>query len=371
MRATAISLVLLHHFLDLVGMLSPWVLNFYGWGLTGVDIFFALSGFLIGGILIKLDSTVVRPGELLRFWARRWLRTLPLYYVMLLVRVLMAFAILSYLNVQWNLWHKVLPYFFFMQSWAWPIHRFFQEAWSLAVEEWFYLLFPLLWVMVICSGVKPFRAFVFASVFMLLAPTIMRLGARSLTPQSWLNEVSIVTVYRFDNIAFGLLGAALSVARPRTWARWRWPGLLFGVGLLWLDRRLMIQGMLHQDNGYFGVWHCSVTGLGSALLLPWCSSVEKLFWQPLQSLVGLISLWSYALYLTHGAFVVSVQLVFASQINQSTVWAWGLLVATACLTFILAGTVHRWIEKPGMALRERWKFTRQEKTAFLHRPTSA
>lgn len=365
MRATAVTLVLLHHYLELVDMYSPWVWHFYGWGPIGVDIFFALSGFLIGRILLKLESAVVKPGELLRFWARRWLRTLPLYYVMLVVRVLTAFAILSCLNLDWNLWRRVLPYFFFMQSWAWPVSRFFQEAWSLAVEEWFYLLFPLLWVVVIGIGMRPFRAFVLASIFMLCASTIMRLGATPLTPQDWLNEAYTVTIDRFDNIAFGLLGAALSMARPRFWARWRWPGLIFGVGLLGLDRRLMIRDFIHNEPGYFGTWHCSVTGLGSALLLPWCSSVERFFWQPLQDLVGLISRWSYSLYLTQGLFMVLGTLVFASEIKQSAIWAWGLLLGTAGLNFAVAAALHRWIEKPGMALRERWEFTRDLKAPVL------
>src|SRR5437868_4314520 len=89
MRALAITLVLLHHFLLPVLRHASWVVPFFGWGFIGVDIFFALSGFLIGRILLKLDSTVARrPRELLRFWARRWLRTLPIYYVILPARVL-------------------------------------------------------------------------------------------------------------------------------------------------------------------------------------------------------------------------------------------------------------------------------------------
>jgi len=371
MRATAITLVLFQHFLVLVRLHSPWTLPFDDWAAIGVDIFFALSGFLIGRILLKLGSTVVRPRELLRFWMRRWLRTLPIYYVMLLVRVLIAFAIILYLKMDLNLWRQVLPYLFFMQSWTRAAPLFFQETWSLTVEEWFYLLFPLLWVVAIRSGVKPFRAFVLVSAFMLLASTIMRLVAVPGIPLLWFSGIYQVTIYRFDSIAFGLLAAALSVACPKIWARWRWLGLVFGVGLLWLDRRLMLLDIRYNEVGYLGVWHCSITGLGSALLLPWCSSVERLFWQPLQSLVGLISRWSYSLYLTHGAFIVSVQFIFPLQIGQSAVWAWGIVAVTVGLSFALAGAVHRWVEKPGMALRERWKFTRQEQATLLHGQTSA
>jgi peptidoglycan/LPS O-acetylase OafA/YrhL len=352
---------------------APWTLPFYSWGLTGVDIFFALSGFLIGRILLKSGSMVVEPKGLLRFWARRWLRTLPAYYVMLLVRLLMAFVIIKlWLHPDWAFWPAVPPYFVFMQSLAWPAPPYFNEAWSLAVEEWFYLLFPLLWMVVIGSGMKPFRAFVLTSVFMLLASTIARLGATTaLTPQDWLAKVCGVTVYRFDSIACGLLAAALSVASPQIWARWRWPGLVFGVGLLGLDRHMRILDLIHEQAGYYCTWHCSITGLGSTLLLPWCSSVGKLFWKPMQDLVSLISRWSYSLYLTHGGFIVAAQVIFASQINQSAVWAWSLMAVSVGLSFTLTAVLHRWIEKPGMALRERWKFTRQEQTTLLHGQISA
>ncbi len=370
MRALAITLVLLHHFFELVRTHAPWSSIFLGGGLTGVSIFFALSGFLIGRILLKLGSRVVIPGELLKFWARRWLRTLPIYYVVLLARSLMAFAIILCLHLNLKFLHVVPAYFVFMQSWAWPLPPFFIETWSLAVEEWFYLLFPLFWVVAIYLGLRPFKAFVIASVFMLLVSSITRLGVAPSLLQNWLDEVYFTTIYRFDGVALGLLGAALSVASPRIWKHWRWPGLVLGVGLLWLDRHLTQLDFMYARNEYLGTWHCSTVGLGSALLLPWCSSVDKLFWQPLQNLVGIISRWSYSLYLTHGAFLVLVQIIFASQIKQSTAWAWALLLITAGLTFVVAGALHRWIEKPGMALRERWTFTRDVQATFLRHQTS-
>lgn len=361
MRATAITLVLLHHFLELVRLHAPWVLPFYDWGQTGVDMFFALSGFLIGRILLKLDSRVVRPRELLRFWARRWLRTLPLYYVTLLLRLLVTCAVLSYLHVMWGFWHMVPVrlYFFFMQSWAWPPPPFFTETWSLAVEEWFYLIFPLLWVAVIRSGARPFMAFILASVFMLFASTILRLDAPLLASDDWIYRICHVTIYNFDRIAFGLLAAALCRARPRIWSGWCWPGLVFGVGLLWLDRHWVLLDFVHKENGYLSTWHCSVTGLGSTLLLPWCSRVQKLFWAPLHNLAGLISRWSYSLYLTHSMFLGAAMSLFGRQIYESATWAWATLAILSCVSFALAGVLHNWIEQPGMNLRERWKISRQ------------
>jgi peptidoglycan/LPS O-acetylase OafA/YrhL len=78
LRAAAISLVVFAHaeiFLHTLGV--PSTLFHYA-GFQGVELFFAISGFLIGSILMKANIT--SPNELLRFYFRRWMRTLPAFY---------------------------------------------------------------------------------------------------------------------------------------------------------------------------------------------------------------------------------------------------------------------------------------------------
>ncbi|HEV8072486.1 MAG TPA: acyltransferase family protein, partial [Opitutaceae bacterium] len=238
MRAVAISLVLLDHFLDFSHVQLPWPRLIHGWSWIGVDIFFALSGFLIGRILLKLDFQVTASRTLFGFWIRRWLRTLPVYYVLLLVRLL---VVMGCLHLGWKTFRILPPYFAFLQCWAWPIrpffgkYWFFAETWSLAVEEWFYLFFPLLLVGLIYSGIKPIKAFILASVTMLVLPTLLRLFVAPASPTSWTIEIYMVTIYRLDSIAFGLLAAVLSAACVSSWARFRWVALVSGLALLWLD----------------------------------------------------------------------------------------------------------------------------------------
>ena len=107
----------------------------------GVDLFFVLSGYLVGTILIKsaeqeqkFDFKIV-----LQFLKRRWFRTLPNYYLFLLINI-----ILIYYGLTPGFLNKYLSTFFvFFQNFHKPYDFLFWESWSLCVEEWFYLTFPL------------------------------------------------------------------------------------------------------------------------------------------------------------------------------------------------------------------------------------
>ncbi|MEZ5942725.1 MAG: acyltransferase [Planctomycetaceae bacterium] len=109
-------------------------------GQTGVDLFFVLSGFLITGILLKHRS---RDRALVNFWGRRFLRIFPLYYVVLAV-VLFFPALrtlpLSSAAPDWWMW----TYLANMPPTLWEQDVSLPHFWSLAVEEQFYLFWPLL-----------------------------------------------------------------------------------------------------------------------------------------------------------------------------------------------------------------------------------
>ena len=115
------------------------------WIVDGVDLFFCLSGFLVGGIFIKQFNRKEKfeQKDFYNFWIRRWFRTLPNYYFILLVNII-VYWIWSGGQLQSNIW----KYFLFLQNLTYlDSYRFFGESWSLTIEEWFYLSFPLVcWV---------------------------------------------------------------------------------------------------------------------------------------------------------------------------------------------------------------------------------
>jgi peptidoglycan/LPS O-acetylase OafA/YrhL len=135
-------------------------LCFGGW--MGVDLFFVLSGFLITGILL---DTRELPGYFTNFYARRALRIFPLYYTVLAV----LFVMTPWLHLQWHTGH--LAYLFYAGNIAFNLNEnlatvqpsvSFLHLWSLAVEEQFYLIWPLVVMLVgnrrklawICGGLS-------------------------------------------------------------------------------------------------------------------------------------------------------------------------------------------------------------------------
>src|SRR6185295_2512860 len=110
--------------------------------------------------------------RLFDFWQRRWLRTLPNYYVFLLLNVVLASAGLVPGLVNKAAWY----YAIFMQNFHKPLDLFFWESWTLAVEEWFYFTFPLVLTLLFVVLRIPFkRAFLIGTLIFCFAPLIVRL----------------------------------------------------------------------------------------------------------------------------------------------------------------------------------------------------
>lgn len=112
-------------------------------GRTGVDLFFVISGFLITGILM---DTAHKANNLKNFYIRRTLRIFPLYYMSLIVIFALIYIFYGGVDVEGEL----LPHIFYFQNWRMDFRHgeyiFLNHYWSLAVEEQFYIVWPLLFL---------------------------------------------------------------------------------------------------------------------------------------------------------------------------------------------------------------------------------
>jgi peptidoglycan/LPS O-acetylase OafA/YrhL len=328
-RALAITFVLVGHF--------PLTLFPYQRALGfGVDVFFVLSGFLIGRILLKHEQEGLRLG---RFWTDRWLRTLPAYYLVLLAGLVSG----SVVSHGWpvsafrgHLWE----YFVFLQNYGFLSPRNenapFPVSWSLCVEEQFYLTLPILFLLV--------RSLRGRIVALLTAVALAGLVRRVYLDQS--TVFFFTTHYRFDGIALGVLAALLCSRRPDWAARLRPLGPFLVV--VWLTLIISRCMMARFPLGDFLSFLNPLTALvlvSSAGAKPFPGATSR--WS--RSTAAL----SYALYLVHYQ-VYSFALSFwhssglAGRLPRALMWVFVLLSAG-----VAAWVVHVVAEKPGLALRER------------------
>src|SRR5213594_4800732 len=141
LRALAIMVVVIYH-AALFGFKLPGRIDRFGW--IGVDLFFVLSGYLIGGQLLA-PLAREKSIKLGRFFARRVLRIMPAYFVILAVYFLLP-SWREYPDMAQPVW----KFLFSVQNIALHGGTAFSHAWSLAVEDQFYLALPLILILISC-----------------------------------------------------------------------------------------------------------------------------------------------------------------------------------------------------------------------------
>lgn len=350
LRTIAVSLILLVHTYEFLPFQIRYILNFVMY--DGVTIFFVLSGFLIGTILIKtIESNRFTTKRLLNFWGNRWLRTLPLYYCILFIWVLIAGENLGIL--------QILKYIFFIQNFNGVQPEFFIVSWSLSIEEWFYLLVPIL--LFICTTIFKIdnkRSVLFIVIFVILSVNAIRLYRYcnlvyniGLDPNwslfsNWFFRTQVIT--RLDGVIYGVLGAYLAYYYKSLWLKNKLMKLLIGLFLLYIFPRIV--NILVANSFvpiYNNVFDFTIAGLGVMLLLPFLESIKK-GQGNVYRFVTLISLVSYSIYLTHSIVnkyikIIGEYLDLNHFLQFCLVWILSILIS--CLTY-------RFIEKPIMDMRK-------------------
>jgi peptidoglycan/LPS O-acetylase OafA/YrhL len=217
LRGTAVILVMIHHYFTGIlpdglpfwaGLARDVTAPFF---LSGVDLFFVISGFIVGGIII---DNVGKPGFFRSFYIRRTTRIFPLYFGMLFL-----FLIANAVNAIWpnrmGLWllkdnMPLWSYVVFMQNYFMAIDgqaggKMFAMAWSVATEEHFYLMFPAL---LFFTGLR--RTSAICMSLLIVCPII-----RELAFAKWGFFAAYVPFpARADTIAYGVLIAMTIRAWP-------------------------------------------------------------------------------------------------------------------------------------------------------------
>jgi peptidoglycan/LPS O-acetylase OafA/YrhL len=344
-RAVAISAVVFQHgalFFNLCyGTPEIWVKA----GSFGVTMFFALSGFLIGGLLLDQGESLGGFPVAARFWLRRALRTLPNYW--LFIGVNLAFWFLRQRAIGYpNPFPLVPRYLLFLQNFSSTPTWFFSESWSLSVEEWFYLVFPLGLYLGLRLARIPFgRLYGALACLMVVLPVALR--GLVLTQEEWARGITKVVIYRPDAIALGLLTVALCRRFPGSVARLRLPAAIGGTVVL--AEAILYMGRGDPNHSAAArTFLPLLVAVGCSLLLPWASTCTDLGGRFVNTPVRAIARWSYSMYLVN--LIISGTVLSHMQFHYGTAIGVGSYVA-ACV--LASAAVYRWFEAPILRWRDR------------------
>jgi peptidoglycan/LPS O-acetylase OafA/YrhL len=354
LRALAISWVMLYH-ASLFGLASTdyWIVRF-GW--MGVDLFFALSGFLIAGQLLRPFARGLRPNYP-KFFARRLLRTLPAYLAVVALYFLIP-AVRERPNIQ-PLWQfltftanlLITP----------PLPKAFSHVWSLCVEEQFYLVFP---AVVALLAVRPSPAkIVSAIVAILLLGMALRgwLWLRSVAQEPfdvaarakvvpYMTLIYWPTWTRLDGLLAGVAAAVIKTFRPGLWAilTARPNALLVagiaGVGAAMVLFQEVVPGFLPAVFAY------PLLAASMATMVMAASESDALIGRYAIPGAGALATGAYSLYLSHKAVLHAV----ASALSDAPAPLQSVGLALAVLAAVAVGAALYWVvERPFLKLRDR------------------
>jgi peptidoglycan/LPS O-acetylase OafA/YrhL len=361
LRGVAIGLVVIHHYIyqmhpSMPDALSSILIPIAGWGWSGVDLFFVLSGFLIGGILVDEKES---ENYYSTFYIRRAFRILPIYLLMVVLGFLL-FSLGERGGAHLGGLSSPAPwgyYFTFTQNFYFARHSnimsYLQITWSLAVEEQFYLTLPLLVrkvnkekLLAVALGMAVFFAVLRSALY----------GAGYLNAM----QAYVLPFCRFDSLFIGVACALLVRSpKPYAWIQKR-PRVLTGAALVLGASFLFMSHYLWSKNMPLHTVGFTVVALFyAALMLLVLANPEGLLSRALRypALMKLGTI-SYCVYLIHGSVILLIDklLQLGFHISEAEQWAATLLGAAA--TFLLAQGSWVFFESRMVALGHNFSYER-------------
>ena len=364
LRGVAVLLVVLAHGTQVHGSqerLLPETLKFNG-GWIGVVVFFVLSGFLITHLLVE-ERTRTGQISLTRFYVRRALRIWPLYFTVLGVYVFVLplfdpgnFGSIYNANSLRD-YYYLLAYPFFLQNYLvndssvhfWGIELF----WSLAVEEHFYLFWPLLLVALRGRWLVPTLAGLMIATFSLRALTRLEV----LPPGNY--GVQQMTHTALDGLAAGCIVACLYHWRPgvlKAFSRRRWLYLLGWALLLFLVWAALKQLPLFPTLPEEGYYRITLAALASTVIVACVvggagpTTYPFLCSRPL-TYVGKVS---YGMYVLHPIVLLYVAQVVTYLGLLHGAGYFVAIIAYLAIVIGVAGLSFRFFEAPILRFKERF-----------------
>jgi peptidoglycan/LPS O-acetylase OafA/YrhL len=354
LRALAIAMVFLFHYQVSIFGHPAWVEDVAAFGWTGVDLFFVLSGFLIScQLFVRIREG--KPIVFGDFFMRRFFRIVPAYLAVVAIYFLLP--LFREKEALPPLWKFVT----FTQNLGLnlQLRGTFSHAWSLCVEEHFYLLLPLALMVLLRLNIWR-RAWLLLPALLLLG-----FGARlyswhalylphAAEPNAWMHWYKYIyypTYNRLDGLMAGVSIAALHQFAPAAWARLARRGnvlLCCGMALLMAAYYVCCEPQAYIAS----IWGFPLVALAFGMAVAGAVSADSVLYKLQSRATGFVAALSYAIYLTHKGVIHVTQLLLGGLGCDKD--SNGMLLACIISCVAVAWALHHAVERPFMRLRKRF-----------------
>lgn len=336
-------------------------------GIAGVELFFVLSGFLIGKILVNLFSKENYISKIKTFYFRRWFRTLPLYYLFLLIHIfILKFIVLNgsssstlkYLFIPTDSSIQIFKdfsflskYLFFLQNFDPRIYSFYFISWTLTIEEWFYLLIPLFLAVLHLKKIESKKLYI-NLIKLIIFIGFIRIWFILLTGSSF-EAIREFIPLRFDSLLTGVLFACLKINNKEIYNKLLKPKVVI-ISFIMLISVFICLGynIINQslENFYFKILFWSILPFVLGFLIIFFESNH--FINTKLSSIKIIknffektSVYAYSMYLCNFLIVVFYIPIYVK--NPFLAIFLGMFTI-----YFTCAVLYKYYEKPIMDLRE-------------------
>lgn len=317
-------------------------------GHLGVDAFLVVTGFLCG---LKFFGN---PGiSVPRFWARRALRLLPLYFLFIAINLVLA----PRLGVSISAWPAYLT---LTQNLAWQHPAFFGEAWIVSAAVVFYLLLP-----VVCWPLRRGHAGTVAGglwlIGLIIVVHLIRLLLVAHAHAGWDEGVRKIVVARLDAPLFGVLLAWLVARNGFASAAARNGVAIAGALMLLIAIAVHLRRPIDAESQLVRVALFTWVDLGWAALLPWACAAH--FAPRVAALSALLAASAYPLLLSHMT-LLRVAAIAGLPLTTTSQWHGIILLGSYVIVALAVGlAIRRAIDRPLLSWRARLLPTQVEHLA--------
>jgi peptidoglycan/LPS O-acetylase OafA/YrhL len=346
LRALAILLVMSWHLPDAVEPAGFSVFRELGW--LGVDIFFVLSGFLIASQTLY-QTRQGKPFRIADFYVKRAFRILPVYLLILAVYFFLpSLREAPDIGAAWR-------YLTFTINFGldYRVTNAFTQAWSLCVEEHFYMLFPLLFALM--ARAKTAGPAIGLALFFIIAGMLLRYVSWGVWTENgqvraeYFTLLYYPTYTRLDGLVAGVLLAAARVYYPdmfKAFGRSLPCALIAVIGIGYTVFCALTYGPAMPLLGSLLAYPAFACGIAATICMALATRVDLAgFATPV---FGFVAMVSYSLYLSHKLTYHGVQLL----LPEALLAGWPGVAIYYLASIAVAAILYRLIEAPSLTLRK-------------------